>query len=284
MRRPSRNLLLAALVLALLPVAAAFGRPREAAVPSAASPGRPGPSSGSGQAPSPALPPPSSMPPAPQAPPELAPPLPAPGAGAGSSVEKVAPGIFRIGLVTLDKNQRSVSFPAEVNMQRGLLEYLLVKSDGKTHESLLRTEAEPYHVQLACLLLGLEGTDRPLPFQGAPEKPRGEPVRITLSLRGGDGANLVLPAERWVAQESQAGREPVSSLSWAFTGSLINDGQFLAQLSGSLIALYHDPVAIVDNASPGGENDQVWFVREDGVPPVGTPVTVTIKPATEPRH
>jgi hypothetical protein len=48
-------------------------------------------------------------------------------------------------------------------------------------------------------------------------------------------------------------------------------------MEGSIIAIYHDPAALIDNASEGGESDKVWFVREGASPPVGTPVTVTIK-------
>jgi len=54
-------------------------------------------------------------------------------------IEKVSPGVFRIGDVLINKQERSVTFPAEVNLDRGLLEYLLVRMGGKTHESLLRT-------------------------------------------------------------------------------------------------------------------------------------------------
>ena len=62
-----------------------------------------------------------------------------------------------MGQVRLDKNQRTVRFPAAVNQTNGAIEYLIVTSSGKTHESLLRTDAEPYHIQLAFLLLGAKG-------------------------------------------------------------------------------------------------------------------------------
>jgi ABC-type proline/glycine betaine transport system ATPase subunit len=35
----------------------------------------------------------------------------------------------------------------------------------------------------------------------------------------------------------------------------------------------------MDNATPGGESNRIWFVKEGTVPPVGTPVEVVIKPA-----
>src|SRR3569623_2003527 len=70
---------------------------------------------------------------------------------------EVAPGVFQIGLVRLDKNQKSVQFPAVLNMDHGLIEYLLVTTRGKTHESLLKTDAEPYNIHVAMLLLGAKG-------------------------------------------------------------------------------------------------------------------------------
>jgi hypothetical protein len=68
-------------------------------------------------------------------------------------------------------------------------------------------------------------------------------------------------------------------MDWVYTGSLSYGGRFLSQDSGSITAIWHDPVALMDNASPGGESNRIWFVKEGAVPPVGTPVEVVIKPA-----
>src|SRR5688572_10164813 len=61
---------------------------------------------------------------------------------------------FIIGAVTLDKEQRSVNFPAAINQRTGIVEYAVVTTAGKTHESIFKTEAQPFHVHLAMLLLG----------------------------------------------------------------------------------------------------------------------------------
>jgi hypothetical protein len=194
----------------------------------------------------------------------------------GTPVKRVAPGIFRVGEIEINKGSKSVSFPAVVNQDRGLLEYLLVRNGGKTHESLLRTQVQPYDLQVAFLLLGFEGSDAPLRFQGAPERPRGEAVTIAMSLTGTDGKAVSLAPEAWVVKKTGVTSSTIDRLDWVFTGSVIVSGRFLAQDEGSIIALYHDPVAMIDNASEGGESDKVWFVRE-GIPPVGTPVTLTIQ-------
>jgi hypothetical protein len=195
-----------------------------------------------------------------------------------SAIERVASGIFRIGEIVLDKKKRSMTFPAMVNMDKGLLEYLIVFATGKTHESLLRTNVPPYNLQIAFLLLGFEGTNSPLQGQGDPAKPKGDPVEIIVSFdKGGKTENI--HAEEWVALKANETLKDAGRIEWIFTGSLVVMNQFLAQSSGSIVAIYHDPTAIIDNASKGGESDEVWFVKEKVVPPVGTPIVVTIRPA-----
>lgn len=191
--------------------------------------------------------------------------------------EKVAPGQYRIGEIVLDKTEKSLSFPAVVNMNKGLLEYLLVSKGGKTHESLLRTGIEPYNLQIACLLLGLEGGGAPLSFQGDPATPKGDEVDITLRIKGADGKDKTLRPEAWMVQVVGEAKRDVAPLNWVYSGSMVQDGRFGAQVGGSIAAVYHDPIAMIDNASPGGESDKVWFVREEAAPPVGTPVTVIIR-------
>lgn len=191
--------------------------------------------------------------------------------------ERVGSGKYRIGDIILDKAEKSVSFPAALNMNKGLLEYLLVRRGGKTHESLLRTDVEPYNLQLACLLVGLEGTDAPLAFQGDPAKPRGEAVEILIKTQGTDGKEVSLRPESWLIQTAGEDKRDVPLLNWVYTGSLIHDGRFAAQAGGSIVALFHDPGAMFDNASPGGESDKIWFVKTEALPAVGTPVTVTIR-------
>lgn len=197
-------------------------------------------------------------------------------------IERLSPGVFRLGEIKIYKETRSIAFPAKVNMDKGLLEYILVRSSGKTHESLFRTDVDPYHLQIAFLLLGFEGTDRPLAFQGATETPRGDPVEIIIdSMRKEGGAeaggNIKVKAEEWVARKADGNLKNTVILYWVYTGSVVIEGQFLAQSGGSIIAIYHDPAALIDNASPGGESDEIWFVKEGVVPPVGTPVTIIIK-------
>lgn len=197
-------------------------------------------------------------------------------------VERVSGDHYRMGDIEMYKNTGSLSFPAQVNMDRGLLEYLLVRTGGKTHESLLRTAVEPYNLQLAFLLLGYEPTERPLKRQGDPEKPQGVPVEISITFKDKEGRPREIGAEEWIATKKEEKMGSTGKINWVFTGSRVINGRFLAQSEGSIIATYHDPVAMIDNASAGGESNRIWFVQEGVVPAPGTAVTVTIRKAAGP--
>ena len=91
-----------------------------------------------------------------------------------------------------------------------------------------------------------------------------------------DGKNVNIKPEEWLSRKVDNVSQGIDKLDWVYTGSAVIEGQFLAQTDGSIIAIYRDFSALIDNASPGGENDEIWFVKEGAVPAVGTPVTVTI--------
>lgn len=188
-------------------------------------------------------------------------------------IERVASGKYTLGEIEVNKNDRTISFPAELNMERGLLEYLVVSNTGKRHESLLRTKVHPFNLQLACLLLGMEGTAAPLKFQGSAEVPTGD--RVEISVQTGDGRRIL--AEKWVSRAEGETKSDAQGLKWVFTGSKVGNGRFAAQMTGSIVAIYRDPAAMFDNASAGGEVNGGWCVKERATPPVGTQVTVVLK-------
>lgn len=75
------------------------------------------------------------------------------------------------------------------------------------------------------------------------------------------------------------GRKPMGVQPWVFTGSRIVKAGFEADLSQSLIAVWHDPAAILDNRAPGGARN-AYVVDERRVPPHGTPIEFVIKAIT----
>jgi hypothetical protein len=181
--------------------------------------------------------------------------------------------------IHIDKGKGTVTFPAEINMQTGMLEYLLVADTGKTHESLLSTKIEPYDIQVAMLLLGVA------PAGKSDSAPPGQITRDYLKTAPelkGDKVNVLLT---WAGHRARA-EDLVWNLDknavmtpgpWIYNGSEMYDGRFLAQVDGSVAALVRDSGALMNNPRPGNDDDQIWEVNAAVTPAVGTAVDVTIQ-------
>jgi hypothetical protein len=181
--------------------------------------------------------------------------------------------------IHIDKERRTVTFPAAINMRSGMLEYLIVAETGKTHESLLSTKIAPYDIQVAMLLLGIA------PAGKANAEPPGqlnkEYLKTAPELKGEKVSLFVAwPGHRvraedliWNLQENAAMTEGP----WTYNGSELYDGKFLAQIDGSVAALVRDSAALMNNPRPGNDDDQIWEVYSQVTPPVGTAVDVIIE-------
>jgi len=189
-------------------------------------------------------------------------------------LKQIGAGVFELGQVRLDKEQKTVSFPALVNLREGNIEYLVVTTAGKTHESLLRTDAKPYHIQVALLLLGLKGSGtNTLPEEPAKPLP-GDRVEIELSWKA--DAKL----QRFRAEEFVHDRKAEAVMAkgpWIYNGSRLREDGFAAQIDGSIVSLITDADALLNNPRPGREDDDNWLVRTKHLPPLNSTVEVTIR-------
>src|SRR5437773_2194818 len=61
-----------------------------------------------------------------------------------------------LGGVEFNSASREIRIPCTVNMNEGVIEYALVTETGKTHESLLKTKAKPFDLNVALLLCHYE--------------------------------------------------------------------------------------------------------------------------------
>ncbi len=210
---------------------------------------------------------------------------PAPQVSAAPVMREVAPGMLEYNGVLLDKKDHWISFPATVNQREGLIEYLLVNEKGKVHESLFATKVLPRDIHLALLLIGLKadaGTNakEPVPpmaidsayLQSTP-KLKGTPVLISVSWTEA-GKRKEVPAEDWIFNLQT--KRPMSTGSWIYNGSLVQDGVFLADQELSIVAVITDPTALVNNPRAGYDNDEIWQVQDKAVPPLDTPVDINI--------
>jgi len=190
------------------------------------------------------------------------------------TVKEIRPGVFQVGGVLLDKSKKQISFPVLINMHEGLLEYILVTGKGKTHESLLVTRTEPYHIHVAMLLLGAKGAAG----KDVPEDPRkkipGEPFSMELSWEK-DGKTLLAPVEQFVRNRHL--NKPMKTGPFIYNGSIIFEGIFIAHRDGNLFSLITAPAALANNPRMGRHDDENWEAIKKGLPPLDGNATLTVK-------
>ncbi|MBC8002432.1 MAG: hypothetical protein H7X97_07575 [Opitutaceae bacterium] len=156
-------------------------------------------------------------------------------------------------------------------MTQGSLEYLLVTDKGKVHESLLRTDVEPYHIHLAMLFLGAHGNTNVLANTNSLA---GDSITIELAWMS-NGRALKARAEDLILNSDKG--KPMTLGPWTYTGSAVVAGRFIAQAEGNLASIIIDGGALINNPRPGKENDEIWQVKTDATPPINSPIVVTLR-------
>jgi hypothetical protein len=205
-------------------------------------------------------------------------------------VRLVQDGIYEIGAVRLDQRKRTVTFPAELNKSEGLMEYFLVTSYGKTHESILKTKARPYDIHLAMLLLGVhapgttngtgEGLGGPVVHPSRDQLP-GDKIEISVKWKAGKDEAQHSVAEMIYKKDV---RKLMEQGGWIYNGSVMAHNKFLAQSEGSIISLVTDRTALVNNMGPGHDNDLIWEPNATNLPPASAMVEVTMSIPEAAKH
>ena len=164
----------------------------------------------------------------------------------------------QIGKVIIDRSQRSISFPATVEVRDQNLEYLLVHETGKVHESLLSTPVPARDVHLAVILLAANGKS----------------PKVEISWRK-NGPDAVKPLTSLITQKE--GAPKLGPGAWEYLGSSFDSRGFIAQREGSFIALIQDPAAlIVHRLASGLGRDDVYLPNTKHLPALGVPVKVVL--------
>jgi hypothetical protein len=206
--------------------------------------------------------------------------------------KEIAPGVFEVGVVKLDKNTSTVTVPAKVNMVDGLVEYLMVTPQGAVHESVLVSDAQPQDVHMAMLLLGAKGMAQDKTGK-APERIdaeylakapalTGDKLTLNVAWKGKDGTEKTARAEQWIVRRVPVPKKPSRIVPapdgpWLYTGSYFFENRFLAQTEGVFASVVAYPSALINNPREGAKDDHMWFVNKETIPPKDTPVTFTIK-------
>jgi hypothetical protein len=186
---------------------------------------------------------------------------------------RTSTGTFQFGPIDIDQDKREFSFPAVCNQTSGLLEYALVHEDGKTHESLFRTQVSPKLIH-ACLLL-LKEKPQPAFFKfvevNSSKLIQMPKIEIMVEWKH-NGSNHKTSINSMVL--NQTDNRELSESAFVFTGSRVVEGTYLAEMDGSIIAVYHDNRATLNSRDLNSNSDDVWIANESKMPPKNLPVLV----------
>ena len=100
-------------------------------------------------------------------------------------------------------------------------------------------------------------------------------VRIRRETKGRGGKTVTVRGEQLARHRRTQKTMPATH--WVYNGSILHEGTFLAQQEGSIVALYTDPVALVNFPGPDRDNDENWEPNASVLPEVETLVQVIFR-------
>lgn len=219
---------------------------------------------------------------------------PAPSANSATPAPNVIPlgqGKFRIGTIEFDAKSREIRVPAVVNMTgaegESPLEYLLVRTHGKVHESLFTTDCPALDLNLAFTLLSyppsIELYAIPNDTGGLsgnyPEVP--EPIKRAARVRidvehTHEGTTKRCPVGDWI--RSTTTLKSMLLTPWVYGGSEFYEGTYVPESTGDLVAIFTARAAMINFSGDERKQDTSWQVFPQRVPALKSPVTLIFAP------
>jgi hypothetical protein len=205
-------------------------------------------------------------------------------------VQDLREGKYQIGKVSFDQQTRRISFPGSVNMTEGILEFAIVHQDGKVHESLLLTTASPLNINIALKLLRYQESPELFPILNEDYESTGKYPEVSAETKAAARLQILVTwsedgDEKEVSindliyhTTTERAMEPAP---WLYQGSYMLENTFKAEVSGDLAAIFITRSSLFNFTGKDNTTDEYWIPYPDRVPPVGTPVTITLAPLLE---
>jgi hypothetical protein len=187
------------------------------------------------------------MPPDPIPPPESrTPPKSAP-------VKRLGPNLVSIGNIVVDTAKKEVTVPGRM-LRDQTLEFLATTKMGmKSYESAMEMDTNATSFNLALIMIGLQKSNAVVPRQHFDTiQAAGDPVDLWVEWGKDDNVRRVRAGELLYDLKTKAVPELGA---WVYTGStVLENGQYLAELDGVLVGFVHDPASIIENSTGSGIN------------------------------
>jgi hypothetical protein len=209
------------------------------------------------------------------------------------SVTKLDDARLQVGQVILNRLNREIRFPAKVNMRSGLIEYAITLEKGKIHEAFLVTKIAPTDLNLGFTLLRYTPSKELNAEIDDTGHPTGTYPEVSLAVKASArvavevewtaaGTTHRVPLNEWL--HSRTTEKTMEPGPWLYNGSEFSEGVYVPELSGNLLSVQPDRYAMLNY--PGADNggEASWHPAPEGLPVVGTDVTVIISPFFKPKN
>ena len=162
--------------------------------------------------------------------------------------------------------EKALIIPAKINQSEGPIEFLLVHSSGKVHESVFATDIPVLEIAAAFALLGHESDTTNLEHPPSLTTLENYPeIEISIQKQGGEAW---IPVTQYFSLADSL--ENLEKHPWVYTGSYFHRNNFMASIEGNLAAIYSNGSAIINMEHPQRLNDNVWLAEH--ALPKDTPV------------
>ena len=91
-----------------------------------------------------------------------------------------------------------------------------------------------------------------------------------------DGEHRAAPLSDWIFDRKRDAVMPDEP--WIYSGSYVYEGNFAADMDGTLVAIYLYRGALLNTMTEGSEDDERWLANADKTPALGTAVTLVLAP------
>jgi hypothetical protein len=180
---------------------------------------------------------------------------------------------------------RRVLIKAEVCLREGLLEQLLTRKGGKTHEAALAADIDARDLHLALTLTGAEA-GKSVQFRPKLVAPTGTPVKISLEYEK-DGKTVRVKAQEWIRNIKT---KKDLHTDWVFAGSIFIPDPldktklpFYGANDGDVISIVNFESACLDVPflNTKDNDDLIYDAHTARIPALKTPVTLILEPVIE---
>ena len=181
---------------------------------------------------------------------------------------------YRIGKIHIDKKNKKFTLSGKVIRHDPPLEFLAVTKGGmKAYESLLELDSNAHEFNLACILIGLDAKNaKPSEVHFDANPVTGDTVKMTITWKT-NGKSVTVNAEELLSVTGSG----KTKNNWVYTGSLMSrEGQYMAEMDGTLIGFVHDPSSVIEHQSGLGLGNYGEINVSKLVPPIDTVVELEV--------